>query len=361
MHSRAHGLLAGFASTLAIAAAACGSEIAIQPGTTTTESGSGASSGSTITGVAGGSTTTTASSTASTTTTTGSAKPTAAEACAAYWDAACTVYATCFPTSSLIYFGDHANCLARMTAACTSGFTAPGTTTDPAQILACAGALTNVACSTYTQFLARETDLGACSGSAGTFDDGAACGAPAQCASLVCDVPTDEACGVCSGGKLGDSCQGTKGCQIGLRCAQGKCVTPGQLGAACSASTPCSAIFFCNGGACADRLPEGSMCNPNAPDSPCQPGLVCHPLSKVCETFDAVPVGAACGLGMDGKLDYCQHGSFCHLDTPTKGTCLTSIPDGQPCQTQPNGFEPCTYPAKCFGGVCTYPDPAACD
>lgn len=362
MNTRAHGPAFALAFACSVATAACGSEIAIQTGTTTTESGSGASSSATTTG-AGGATTTSTSTTTTTTSTTSTSvtKPTAEEACAAYWEAACTEYATCFPTSSLIYFGDHANCLARMTAACTSGFSAPGTTSDPAQTAACASALVGLPCAQYTQLLAREIDLGVCSGAPGALADGAACGAASQCASLVCDVPTDQPCGQCAAGQLGDPCDGSKGCEIGLRCAQGTCVSPGQFSEACNPSKPCSAIFYCTAGACADRLPEGSMCNPTAFDSPCQPGLTCNPLSKKCETFDAVPLGATCGLGADNKLDYCQHGTYCKLTSATKGTCVGAIADGQACQPQPSGFEPCTYPSRCFQGVCRYPDAAACD
>lgn len=351
MDMRTCGFLAGLAIACSLAAA-CGNGVAVEP------TGTGGDAGSTTSSAGGASTTTVT--TSSSSAGGGGSGPTMAEACATYWEASCTEYEACFPASSLIYFGDHATCTARMTAGCLSSFSAAGSATLPSDILACGAALTNLTCQSYNRFLARETDLGGCGLPSGTLAIGAACGSAAQCASLVCDVSANQACGQCASGEAGAPCKGTKGCQIGLRCAQGTCVAPGQFGASCTASTPCSAIFTCFAGACEHRLTLGSTCNPFANDSPCETGLVCNPVSKACETFDVGPLGAACGLVADNTLDYCTHATFCDLDSPNQGTCVEALSDGEACMVQTNGFEPCTYPARCIQGLCTYPDATAC-
>lgn len=326
--------MAGLVLAGSVALTACSGEVLID-------------STSTSTGGGGGTTTT--------------PPPTVEEACLAYWDATCTQLATCVAVSAAAAFGDHETCVASMVDNCTSGFNSPGTKPNTAGTLACAGAVANLTCDQWSQQWNGEIDVDGCGPSPGELAIGSACGSSNQCASAVCDVPTDEVCGHCTSGELGTPCDGFDGCKIGLRCLAGTCVALGQIGDACSATAPCNTGVACLDGKCSPPLPAGAPCDTKSYfASPCELGLLCNPETGVCAKYDIASPGSLCGF-VNGEIHYCGKGYFCLDNWPDPRVCVPVIADGEPCsQMMANGLGPCDYPSRCVEGICRYPDASAC-
>src|SRR5262249_26873477 len=155
------------------------------------------------------------------------APPTVDEACNQFGTAICAALEACGPALLQYLYGTMANCVSRQALGCSTDQTAPGTGRTTTQIVACAQAVPSITCSD----LAAGNIPDVCQPVPGTVINGAGCGSSAQCQSTHCEKP-DTGCGTCAPRQpAAGNCTSNDGCNVGLVCANNKCVTPGAMGA----------------------------------------------------------------------------------------------------------------------------------
>src|SRR5262249_53914780 len=128
---------------------------------------------------------------------------------------------------------------------------------------------------------------------------GGACAFSGQCATTLCLIPDNVACGTCQPQPaVGASCT-TLGCGRGLTCANATmtCAVPGGMGAMCGRGAPCATGFSCVGstattmGTCMQAgTTVGATCDPRtSTGAACEGalGLYCNAMTLKCaaETF----------------------------------------------------------------------------
>ena len=287
---------------------------------------------------------------------------------------------------------------ARFEASCQRALAAPGAAPNlPAQVLACAQAISAGSCSAGTD--------DACKLTGGTLEDGAPCGEGFQCKSGACKTAPGGQCGTCSprvavGGdctssaqcvdgaecqlgagdsgtcvtvkiaKAGESCASDSGelvrCEPGTDCSFGSseptCKTPSPAGADCTSGGDCEGTLKCVAGKCSTGLGEGAECQ----FGECAKGLACGN-DKKCARIAIVKTGEEC----DDLVRRCERGT-CNGSQITSGTdgqlqatpgrCVDPLPDGAACtdRNEDEDAASCDSLAECIGGKCTVADPAQC-
>ncbi|MGZ6092350.1 MAG: hypothetical protein ACXWUG_10045 [Polyangiales bacterium] len=289
------------------------------------------------------------------------------QACTDALKAICGQYEKCLPLLVSAGFGDEAKCEERLKAGCVAGFDAPGNSSTPDRLDACAKALDKVA----TCDVLGGASTPECTPLPGTLADGAGCTDDGQCKSTWCAKNDEATCGKCV--KLtaaGDPCFDTgkksdgtedKKCSRGLSCnASGTCVKAAAKGESCSATTPCALSLACFGSKCVDAGKAGAKCDSaGVTDPPCDfaQGVYCSPVDKVCKLFQYGKAGESCGL-VGAEFKICTAGAKCSADGAMMGTCVAPAADGSACDlTKKIG---CLAPAQCEGGVCKLPSAASC-
>ena len=128
------------------------------------------------------------------------------------------------------------------------------TTTD---MVACAHDATSASCGDLVANMLPAS----CAIKPGLRLDGQGCGSSWQCMSTHCEK-SGTACGTCAVRQAtGGTCTVDEGCQMGLVCANSKCIAP-RDGDPCTLSNPrldCVPPATCVGGVC--RLPSVTTCN----------------------------------------------------------------------------------------------------
>jgi len=252
---------------------------------------------------------------------------------------------------------------------------------------------------------------------------GQVCYGGSQCSSNFCKYtvvdPTTGAtseCGVCAAPPgVGESCDYTNYCDVGLRCAQtdpqnssamscirpvaegaacseqsdspcqgrlvcldGRCARPLKAGTACTSSIQCDGELICVNGSCGPPLTEDAACTPD--DDNCGPGLgcragVCTKLlpdgadcnsSEECLGFCDTGVGSASGKCVGGISPRARAGEACVQDAatgmglecvyqafcdPATSRCVLRKPDGAPCSDDSQ----CLGWLRCDAGKCSDP------
>lgn len=197
---------------------------------------------------------------------------------------------------------------------------------------------------------------------------GATCG---TCeAGLTC-VSQGQACGVClamprseppSLPGAGEECTPPEvdgaGCQSGLRCAGGVCVTPVPNGSACDDQHPCRS-WVCRDGQCVGRPDEGQACEGTGN---CLLGLWCD--QGTCRS--RLSIGASCTIAEQCLTSLCFDGvcsgpraegetcasTDCDFNlTCADGTCVRLPGPGESCAPQVG----CANFARCLSGTCFDP------
>ncbi len=320
-----------------------------------------------------------------------------AMACADQAHAVCTLRSTCSSFNTSLTYVSEASCESRTAAECVANLSATGTGQTTAHIEACATAYPGETCTSFFE----GNPVTACVPPAGTLATGAACGAPAQCASTFCAISQYQVCGTCQPLPVaGATCQVEADCGRDLTCAvptgatSGKCAAWGASGAAClTGVAPCGYGLACVGDvvatmtmgtcqasgetvgtACDSQRKTAASCNGTL-------GLVCIPTAKgsgvgTCQKAQLVAAGAACGdIGAAPITGYaeCEAGGLCaraltDAGTPVAmGVCVGPAADGLACDSDPTKGPPCLSPAKCVpsaaggtAGTCTLPDATKC-
>jgi hypothetical protein len=283
------------------------------------------------------------------------AAPTTDEACNRVAKAMCDAVGGCAQTALEVLYGDKATCIARATLSCTTDQAVEGISRTAGDLVMCAQQIGTAACGDL--LAGKFPDV--CAVKPGTTVSGMPCGSNWQCESTYCRK-TDAKCGVCGPrAAVGADCTVDGGCQKGLVCANKKCVAPGGPGADCNRpNQPCRSDLYCTApsgaGKCAAKVGAGGPCADN-PDDACDfaKGVVCNPISHVCETISVAKGGQACGLGMKticvGFIAPCSN-------ILTGGICASPAEDGATC----GGNAVCVPPAECVGGVCRLPSAPEC-
>jgi hypothetical protein len=278
-------------------------------------------------------------------------------------NAYCTRAEACAPAFVKVAFGDVMTCEQGLKAGLLAAFTAPGTSTSPAQTEACAQAIPQTSCA---DLLARKNPT-ACATLPGQLSAGAACGNDAQCTGTRCQVAADALCGTCtSPAAAGGPCGVDADCQSGMKCLGQICVTYGNEGTACGANAPCRPDLGCVGGACGRPSPLGAACM-TSPECAQLQGDFCHPVSLTCTAAAFSQPGGPCGLVGNQGLAAAQvvlcagPGGVCQgLAAPTyTGTCVGAASAGASCVVD-GGAPQCGLGAVCSGGTCQSPNPSAC-
>lgn len=232
---------------------------------------------------------------------------------------------------------------AAVTALCNATAAASGVGYTPANVQACADAITADSCD---EIIAHGLPS-ACS-IPGSLANGAACGADSQCQSAFCPHGRDT-CGTCAAMPAeGGACVNGQ-CPMSMNCEAGACVTKRGAGAGCTDSTPCAGGFACVSGTCQTAMAGtqcdkiGDICNLTEPS-------VCNG-QKVCEKLTVANPGEACGIV---QKVVCGGGATCTKDS--MGTCALPKSNGQACASS----DDCESLLACIGGTCQTFDPATC-
>jgi hypothetical protein len=292
---------------------------------------------------------------------TDAAPPTADQACAAIAQALCARLADCAPFELSLLYGTAANCNVRVALGCSKDQSEPDSTRTPGEVVDCANALPAVACAD----LINNNFPTACQNPPGNRADGTGCGSSLQCMSTHCEK-SGTACGTCAVRQAtGGTCTVDEGCQVGLVCANAKCIAPRAVGGQCDDSHPCKASLYCSA--------STAMCAQHATGA----GMACATDKNVCDvahgfgcdTFETTPAceavvvangGDACGL-VNGTLTVCPEFNDCTIaGGAVSGTCPNAPKDGDPC-TLTNPRLDCVPPATCVGGVCRLPSVTTCN
>ena len=268
----------------------------------------------------------------------------------------CTRANACAPAYVTLGYGDVTTCTQGLKTSLLSGFSAPGTSSTPAQIEACAQVLPQASCA---DLLARKMPP-ACMPVAGKLANGAACGDDSQCVGTRCKVAKDAVCGTCTAPAAAGAACGVDGdCQPDMKCLNLVCTQYGDAGATCSATQPCRPDLGCLAGKCATQNGAGATCTTSDQCDQLH-GVFCGPLTKKCENIAFAVAAGACGL-VNNQLTVCKGpGSFCSGSSqpPYKGTCLAVAQDGASCDSDAGPL--CNAVAVCVAGTCQLPDPASC-
>jgi hypothetical protein len=277
----------------------------------------------------------------------------------------CALAEACAPAYVTIAYGDVTTCEAAFKSSILEGVGANGTTETPAQLEACADALPMASCG---NLLGRNAPA-ACQTIPGTLADGAPCASDSQCSGARCRVPDDQLCGTCMElAAAGAPCTADDDCDHAMACVAGACVAYGAEGASCGSTLPCRPDLGCQSGTCAALSPAGTPCSASTACDALN-GVVCNPVSMLCETAAFAAPGAPCEL-VNGNIVLCSGpAALCGgVNAPTyEGTCVAPAANGSPCDTV-NGplcgsGSVCvcatTSDAGCTG-VCTVPDPSQC-
>ncbi len=290
-------------------------------------------------------------------------------------------------------YGNEAQCEAQTAPTCVSALSAQGTGQSAANVENCVANYGNYSCTDY-----RDNDpSGACIPPAGTFSNGAACGANAQCSSSFCHIAQYQTCGDCAATPVvGAPCDYTGDCGRNMTCvipsgaASGTCAAFVTTGGSClTGSMPCQAGLACVG----DNVTQGTTgtCQPQAntagadcdrsrrtaPNCDFEYGLTCVPSAAssgvgTCQPMTLVAVGQTCGVFGTAPVTgeaVCNAGGLCAKANATDatGTCVAAALDGKACNSDATVGPPCLPPAKCVpssagvtSGTCVVPDATKC-
>jgi hypothetical protein len=275
------------------------------------------------------------------------------EACLHVATAQCQKYVECRLRWLQATLGDFDTCVTQYVATlCRNRLGIEGTSETPATLEACAAARTSATCA---QWLDNDVAVSACLPLPGALPTGAACGTPAQCQTMNCEVSASAECGRC-GGPLraaGAPCLSGNQCEKNLQCFNGTCALPGSVGASCSNSFACQYPLSCMVDRCAVSANEGESCA----TKPCndRDGLICN-RNVVCEPWQLAGPGEPCN---NAEARFCSRAGFCvTTGGSTEGTCVAAAALGEPCNDSVGPF--CLPWARCIRGVCTIPDPGMC-
>lgn len=277
------------------------------------------------------------------------------QACGSFAQALCARLSACAPFIAQIWYGNAATCRERVELGCTKDLEVPDTNQTTTEMAACAAAAMTASCDD----LLADNFPEPCRIKPGPRRNGEGCGSSWQCMSTHCEKTTGD-CGTCAPRQAASgTCSVNGGCQQGLVCTAGKCVSPSAVGGPCDANTPCrGGHLYCNAGTCAMRLGAGNSCAGNAEACDFRSGVACNILSAAptCQVVAAAQGGQACGI-VNGTLTICQLDNDCPGATLTQpGACVAPSQDGTACSPRHN----CLPPASCVGGICRLPSTAAC-
>jgi hypothetical protein len=251
-------------------------------------------------------------------------------ACNTVASALCEKWESCSPFTFAVTYNDAETCRQRVAIGCSLALEAPGTSSTKEKIAACAQSVGAISCESLAQNFGS-----ACSVDPGQLADGAACGDDAQCRSTFCPKAPGTQCGTCAPQTTEGGPCNNGACSFGLVCAKGgnTCIKPvaGKVGDPCTGQEQCDVVHAVG-------------CNTN---------------SKKCIPLETADEGGVCGG--DGvrptKYTICTAGGSC--SKAIKGECTAAAHDGEACTDDDNGPH-CVAPARCIGGTCELPDPAAC-
>jgi hypothetical protein len=288
-----------------------------------------------------------------------SVPPTVDQACNQYATSVCTALGKCGPLALQLFYGDSATCIARQKLSCTTDQSASGINRTTTEIETCAAAVSGASCS---DVLAQNYPA-ACQVTPGTAPNGGSCGSSWQCQSTHCEKPT-AACGTCSARQpVSGTCTVADGCNVGLVCANSKCVVPGIVGASCDDNNPCRGDLYCSGTGnrtCAMLVEVGGSCADTSKACDVANGAGCNPLTNTCVAVVIAMGGEPCGILngtlANGTLTLCMEGDACPNLTATNLTsvCASPVADGAACGTAAPG-QNCVPPATCQMNLCRLP------
>jgi hypothetical protein len=119
-----------------------------------------------------------------------------------------------------------------------------------------------------------------------------------------------------------------------LDCVEGKCREPLGPGAVCGTT----GLAQCD-------VSKEVFCKASAPPNP----------AGTCAPFLKVGLGETCGVdATKAALVDCTKGAC--MPSPSKGTCVAHVADGEAC----SDLLPCLPPALCLDKKCTIRNPATC-
>jgi hypothetical protein len=292
------------------------------------------------------------------------APPTIDEACNQYATSVCNALGTCGSLALQLFYGDNATCVTRQTLSCTTDQMASGINRTTTTIVTCAQEVSGASC---TDVLAQNFPS-ACQVTPGTVPNGGSCGSSWQCQSTHCEKP-GAACGTCTARQpASGSCTSDDGCNVGLVCANKKCVVPGGAGAPCDDNnSPCRGDLYCSGTGtgpgnrtCATLVEVGGSCADNSSACDLTNGAGCNPITKTCALVAIAKGGEPCGI-VSGTLTLCVEGDACPNLTAANPTsvCASPAEDGAACGTAAPGHN-CTPPATCQMTLCRLPSADSC-
>ncbi|HEY2730369.1 MAG TPA: hypothetical protein VGK52_10535 [Polyangia bacterium] len=278
---------------------------------------------------------------------------TTADGCTNVATALCNSLDACAPVAVQVLYGDKSTCVSRAVLSCTTDQSVEGIARTANDLASCAAALSGATCDD----LLAGTFPSVCTAKPGTVVNGMACGSDLQCASTFCNKT--DACGVCSPRQAaGGDCAVDGGCVSGLVCASKKCVAPAGPGGDCNLpNQPCRSDLYCptmNGSAkCAAKLGAGGACTDSDQACDLAKGVICNPLTHVCDPIKVAKGGEACSLASKtlcvGFVAPCS--SFL-----TGGVCANPAQDGETC----GGNAVCVPPATCQNKICRLPSAPDC-
>jgi hypothetical protein len=279
------------------------------------------------------------------------------EACRAHASAYCARYLACAPVPFANNWGDEAYCRGKREQACRLDLLTPGRAETPAQRTACAVAVGRQSCRDF--WFGRP--LAACNYPPGTLKRGEACTRSSQCGpELSCEIPTDEACGVCEPTlSEGDDCSfWSAGCPQGMACYADQCLAPRAAAQACKMTpAPCLSGMACAAGGCVEKNGDvGADCSRLEVCDPMK-ALYCDITTGKCAANPPpVAAGQPCNVvNAMGVRSRCADGVTCFApaSAPTRPTCIPKVDAGQPCDSATGVL--CKPPAECFRGRCAVP------
>jgi hypothetical protein len=273
------------------------------------------------------------------------------QGCSQEAKALCDALDGCAAILVKLAYGDKTVCISRAVLSCTTDQSVPGITRTPGDLVSCAEALATASCAD----LEAGTYPTACAIKPGTVINGAACGADGQCASTYC-AKTD-ACGVCGPREAaGGDCKVDGGCQMGLACANKKCVAPAGPGGDCNLpNQPCRGDLYCSPttSKCAAKVGVGGSCADSS--DACDPAKGAACINKLCATVNVAKGGEACGAVPKA---ICV-GGFEPCSNLLNGICANPANDGEACGAAASGKK-CIPPATCEMGLCRLPSATNC-
>jgi len=271
-------------------------------------------------------------------------------ALASYADALCNLFGTCAPYMLGYLYGDLQSCIDRYVAGGRAAVLpqAPGVGRSPADVLACASAMSSMTCDELYAG-ARDT---ACPTIPGTLSEGDDCFSDLQCASGFCDRLGD--CGTCKARlALGDECEvANVGCPDDQKCTSPTiadpttCTATAGEGESCSVTQVCRGNLHCSNGTCEQPGGDGDSCDGS--DGACNgllglrcSGGTCKPLATLADE------GQPCGMQGSSYIP-CRGTTYC--DSASE-VCVAKTGDGTACTT--GASNTCMYYASCQNDVCT--------